>query len=121
MKLHPSKMRLELLVGLGAFGLILASGWFVFPLYHQQLIEQQYSVFLIGYLYPALLSLAFALRLKGRYWIGFSLAGILTYSLAMLLGFINADASVYTVAVALALLFIFQALLLWLKHRVLTR
>jgi uncharacterized membrane protein HdeD (DUF308 family) len=90
---------------------------YVFPLYHDRLVAQQYSVFFVGYLYPSTLALLFVLRLSGRYWSGFVWAGWLSYLLAAVIAALKVLEGVFLILMVLAILFLVQGVLLYLKER----
>lgn len=106
----------------GGIGAFVGTTWFkVFPHYHDLLIQQEGHSFYAGYLFPAAMALVFAVRLHGKYWLGFSWAAFASYFVAVILGLFSPEAgfaaSLFMLFACLSILFAVQSLLLYVKRK----
>ena len=90
--------------------------------YHHLIMSQQGDSLYAGYLFPIVLGIAFAARLKGKYWLGFAWTAVMFYIVAWLcsLGSPTGDgfvAASLMVCVCLSILFSVQTVLLFIKRK----
>lgn len=89
--------------------------------YYQLLLNQDGPSLYAGFLFPMAMGIAFAVRLHGKFWLGFAWMGVLSYSFSWILSLFNpttsALASLLMVCFCLALMFFTQSGLLFLKRR----
>lgn len=100
---------------------ILLTGYYVFPLYYANLAVEGGATPLIGFAFPPLMGIALAMRLRGKYWLGFGWAAFCCYFLSSLFLLFGADvassSSVFQILVASFLMFACQSNLLYLRKR----
>ncbi len=121
MKLPPAKE--EYLVwppiGAGAAILVGATGFRVLTSYHAFVSTQGAIWTVAGYLFPVAMGLAFAVRLHGKYWLGFAWLAFVVYLPALAMSFFplaGLPAEVFFVLVCLSLMFAVQSFLLYGKR-----
>lgn len=74
----------------------------------------------IGYAFPLCLALVLCLRILPKYWVGFAWAGVfgnLALIGASLLDLAQTMPSTYSVLTSITMLFLTQALILWVRMR----
>ena len=119
----PSKHAEEYRVWLpltGACGVFMGITVFdVITTFHQALLDQPNSHYLVGYLFPVFMGLGLALPLHGKFWLGFAWLGFICYGFSYVFHFFvldNYSTPSFIVVTCLAILFIVQALVLRLKR-----
>lgn len=121
MKIPHSKEEFLVWPPLGA-GLAIFIGatiWTVISYYHHVLSQNEGMYWYAGYLFPIVMAFSFALRLHGKYWLGFSWFAVLCYLLTLPLAIFHVTdtlASVFLVLVCVFIMSAFQAGLLYLKR-----
>lgn len=92
----------------------------VFTQYHSLISAQEGNSIYAGYLFPAVMALAFAWRLHGKYWLGFGWAGVVSYALAWLISLFSPATGLFSsmlmLFACLSILFAVQCGLLYCKR-----
>jgi len=91
----------------------------VVSFYYHVLSQNEGMYWYAGYLFPIVMGFGFALRLHGKYWLGFSWFAVLCYMLALPLAIFHVTdtlASVYLVLICVFIMSAVQAGLLYLKR-----
>ncbi|WP_283787509.1 hypothetical protein QNI23_012485 [Bermanella sp. WJH001] len=103
-----------------AYGIFIGLTLFdVLSAFHQALLSQPDSHYLMGYLFPVLMGLGLALPLHGKYWLGFAWLGVICYGFSYVFHFFfldNFSTPSFIVITCLAILFTVQAFVLLLKR-----
>ncbi|WP_353349682.1 hypothetical protein [Oceaniserpentilla sp. 4NH20-0058] len=104
-----------------------ACGLFVFfvflnvlPVYHSALLSQTDTNYLAGYLFPVFMGGGLAWPLHGRFWLGFAWLCLICCGFSYVFHFFALDGystSSFMVITSLALMFLVQALTLWVKRQ----
>jgi len=107
----PLTATFGIFIGLTAFD--------IFTAFHQALLSQHNSHYLVGYLFPVFMGLGLALPLHGKYWLGFAWLGVICYGFSYVFHFFfldNYSTPSFIVITCLAIMFMVQALILFLRR-----
>lgn len=105
----------------GGMGIFVGTTWFhLFPLYHELLLRQEDQSVYAGYVFPVAMAVAFAIRLHGKYWLGFGWVAFVSYCLALAFALFHPEsglpASMLVLFTCLSIMFVVQSLLLYAKR-----
>ncbi len=92
----------------------------VFAVFHQSLLDQPDTHYLVGYLFPILMGLGLAAPLPGKFWLGFAWLGVLSYFFSYVFHFFvldNYSTPSFIVITCLAIMFTVQASVLLIKRK----
>ena len=107
----PLTATFGIFIGLTAFD--------IFTAFHQALLSQHDSHYLVGYFFPIFMGLGLALPLHGKYWLGFAWLGVICYGFSYVFHFFfldNYSTPSFIVITCFTIMFMVQALLLLLKR-----
>lgn len=88
--------------------------------YHSLLSGLSELWYFAGYIFPIILGASFAIRLAGKYWLGFAWVALIAYYLGLVCRLISTHGfmgELFILTTCLAILFGTQALVLLLKRR----